>query len=89
MGTFLSLANELILVFTAMDFYNLTPAEMDALPSYIFEKKNAPMLPGRSYVHLYVERLVFRKLATLAGRHRDGITERELLRQGSMLFDEK
>lgn len=72
----------------AKTFYRLTTEELDTLPYWEFENENNPAHPGRSYVLGNVKLLVYRKLATLAGLHKAGVGEQELLRRGMRLFDE-
>lgn len=74
---------------TAMKFYNLTGDEMDTLPYWGFENKNSPIHPGRSYALGGVQRVVYRKLATLTGLHEKVLNENQLLKRGCILFEQK
>jgi len=55
------------------------------LPYVEFENENNPDFPGRSYSELAVKRLAYRKLATLAGKRKEGQID---LEAGEKLFDE-
>ncbi len=73
-----------------MKYFTLTKEEMDTLPYIEFANDHHPnALPGKSYVLSNVERLAHRKLATLAGFHKQEIPEQEFLNAGRNIFSEK
>ena len=72
-----------------MKFYKLTKEEMGTLPYWEFKNDYNPAQPGHSYAHDGVKMLVYRKLGILAGLHKQGLNEPELLRRGGKLFEEK
>lgn len=61
---------------------------MNTLPYWEFENEYKPSCPGRSYAHDGVKMLAYRKLAMLAGLHKQGVNEEGLLRRGAKLFEE-
>ncbi|KAJ7491150.1 hypothetical protein FB451DRAFT_1222220 [Mycena latifolia] len=72
----------------AMKHYRLTEKEMATLPYFTFENKyheDAP--PGKSYVAAELDRLVYRKFATLNGIPRNANSEAAFLREGRRLFE--
>jgi hypothetical protein len=73
-----------------MKYFKLTKKEMGILPYAEFSNSHhlrAP--PTRSYALSNIERLAYRKLATLAGFHEQEIPERKLLDAGENIFIEK
>jgi len=80
---------------TAMEYYNLESAEMDTLPSIKCDLKNCPARPlanlGREYSLVNVEKLAYRRLATLSGAHELELEwpEEIILGIGKIIFDER
>jgi hypothetical protein len=71
----------------AMKYYRLEEHELMTLPHVTFENVNRPGKPGRSYVDAELEKLAYRKLATLNGVA--PLPEAAFLQQGRQLFDDK
>lgn len=73
-----------------MTYFKLKKDEMGTLPFAEFANNHHPNAPPtRSYALPNVERLAYRKLATLAGFHKQEMTEQELLNSGMKIFNEK
>ncbi|KAJ7684489.1 hypothetical protein DFH06DRAFT_1155811 [Mycena polygramma] len=74
---------------TAMGHYRLKVEEIDTLPYVAFANQYHPDAPpGRSYVVADLDRLVYRKFATLNGVPRNPGSEAQFLAEGQRLFDE-
>ncbi|KAJ7671017.1 hypothetical protein B0H17DRAFT_1085553 [Mycena rosella] len=72
----------------AMAHYRLNKEEMATLPYITFENKyheDAP--PGKSYVVVELNKLVYRKFAILDGIPLDSPSETQFLREGQKLFE--
>jgi hypothetical protein len=76
----------------AMQYYRLKAEEMATLPYITFENQyHADAPPGKSYVVAELDRLVYRKFATLHGIQvpTNSESETEFLKEGRKLFDEE
>jgi hypothetical protein len=71
---------------TAMRYYLLKKEEMDTLPYWEFPNEFNPNQPRRSYAHDGVKMVAYRKLAILAGLHKQDLKESELLKDGGEIF---
>ncbi|KAJ7460880.1 hypothetical protein B0H11DRAFT_2004918 [Mycena galericulata] len=69
----------------AMQHYRLKDVEIDTLPYFKFENEHRPGAPGKSYVVAELERLVYRKFATLNGIPQDSLPH--FLSEGRRLFE--
>jgi hypothetical protein len=73
----------------AMNAFPVTEGELDTLP---YEEKlniKNQSSPIRSYKHDDVRLLACRKYGMLAGVHKQGLPESELLRRGELLSSQK
>ncbi|KAJ7118837.1 hypothetical protein C8R44DRAFT_982577 [Mycena epipterygia] len=72
-----------------MKHYRLTKEDMATLPYFQFvnDKHHPDAPPGKSYVVAELDRLVYRKFATLNGISKT-LSETEFLNEGRKLFDE-
>ncbi|KAJ6546894.1 hypothetical protein B0H19DRAFT_1162900 [Mycena capillaripes] len=73
-----------------MHYYRLKTEEIATLPYFTFENQHHPLAPpGKSYVVAELERLVYRKFATLGGvSDEDPKSETQFLGEGQRLFEE-
>ncbi|KAJ7778662.1 hypothetical protein DFH07DRAFT_1033352 [Mycena maculata] len=68
--------------------YRLKDFEIATLPYFKFENEYCPAVPGKSYMVAELDRLVYRKFATLNGVPWWGASISHFLREGRRLFEE-
>jgi hypothetical protein len=72
-----------------MNAFSVTEGELDTLPYQTLPNIKNRSSPIRSYSHEDVRLLACRKYAMLAGLHKQGLPEGELLRRGEPLSNQK